>query len=97
MTHQEDLQRVASSKIFVSLLRSYAYQANNTFRSATPTTITRPRNEPKDEKKARKQAVKADRQARRIEKKATKEEYLSEAKHQIKSIINKEKTRLRKL
>jgi hypothetical protein len=97
MPHQEELQRVASSKIFVSLLHGYTYQANNTFRSATRMTISRPRNEPKDEKKTRKQAVKADRQARRIEKKATKEEYSSEAKHQIKGIINSEKTRLRKL
>jgi protein LTV1 len=65
--------------------------------SAIRETITRPRDESQEEKKARKQAVKADRQARRKDKKATKEQFSSEAMQQIKGIVNKEKTRMRKL
>ena len=43
-------------------------------------TITRPRNESKDSKKARKAAVKAERQTRRIEKKTTKQQFGAEVK-----------------
>ncbi|KAG6911350.1 hypothetical protein DXG01_001021 [Tephrocybe rancida] len=59
-------------------------------------TITRPRDESRDEKKARKAAVKAIRQARRIEKKTTTEQFGSELKIQKRTIANKEK-RLKKL
>ena len=60
-------------------------------------TVTRPRDESKEDKKARKQAVKAERQARRVDKKATKEQFSTEVKHQLKGIANKEKTKMRKL
>ena len=59
-------------------------------------TIFRPRNEPKEEKKARKAAVKAERQVRRAKKKLTKEEFGAEVKDQKKRIGNKE-LRLKKL
>ena len=59
-------------------------------------TITRPRGESKDDKKARKQAVKLEQQARRVDKKATKEQFSTEMKHQFKGIANKER-KLRKL
>jgi len=59
-------------------------------------TIARPRNESKEAKKARKAAVKADRQARRVEKKSTKEQFSAEVKDQKKRIVNKE-LRLKKL
>jgi protein LTV1 len=64
---------------------------------ATRTTITRPRAESKEDKKTRKQAVKAERQARRVEKKSTKEQFTAEMHSQTKSIANKEKTRMKKL
>ena len=60
-------------------------------------TVTRPRVESKEDKKARKQAVKVERQARRVDKKATKEQFSTETKHQLKGIANKEKTKMRKL
>jgi protein LTV1 len=60
-------------------------------------TITRPRDESPEEKKARKQAVKADRQARRLDKRFTKEQFSKELKNQMKGITNKEKTKMRKL
>jgi len=59
-------------------------------------TITRPRNESKELKKARKAAVKAERQTRRIEKKTTKQQFGAEVKDQKKRIGNKE-LRLKKL
>ncbi|KAG6846065.1 hypothetical protein H0H87_006429 [Tephrocybe sp. NHM501043] len=59
-------------------------------------TITRPRNESKDDKKARKAAVKSERQARRIEKKTKSEQFGSELKVQKGTIANKER-RLKKL
>ncbi|KAF9469714.1 LTV-domain-containing protein [Collybia nuda] len=59
-------------------------------------TITRPRDESKDERKTRKSAVKAERQARRMDKKATKEQFGAELKVQMRVIGNKEK-RLKKL
>ncbi|CAL1694244.1 unnamed protein product [Somion occarium] len=66
--------------------------------SSSPcTTITRPKNEAKEEKKMRKQAVKADRQLRRADKKATKEQFSSEVKNQIRTLSSKEKNKLRKL
>lgn len=60
-------------------------------------TIARPRGESKEDKKARKQAVKTERQARRVEKKSTKEQFSAEIHHQTKSLANKEKTRMKKL
>ncbi|KAF8807956.1 LTV-domain-containing protein [Phlegmacium glaucopus] len=59
-------------------------------------TITRPRNESKESKKARKAAVKTERQTRRIEKKTTKQQFGAEVKDQKKRIENKE-LRLKKL
>ncbi|EDR15863.1 uncharacterized protein LACBIDRAFT_301251 [Laccaria bicolor S238N-H82] len=59
-------------------------------------TIARPRNEDKEDKKARKTAVKAERQTRRAEKKTTKVQFGAEVKDQMKRIVNKEK-RLKKL
>jgi len=52
-------------------------------------TISRPRDESKEDKKARKQAVKAGRQARRVEKKATQEQFSAEMKHQAQGLANK--------
>ncbi|KAI0081128.1 LTV-domain-containing protein [Panus rudis PR-1116 ss-1] len=60
-------------------------------------TVARPKNESKEEKKMRKQAVKAERQARRVEKKITKEQFTAEAKKQVKTISQKESNQLRKL
>ncbi|KAG6842387.1 hypothetical protein C0991_007517 [Blastosporella zonata] len=59
-------------------------------------TITRPKDESKEDKKARKAAVKVERQARRIEKKTMSEQFGSELKLQMRTIANKEK-RLKKL
>ncbi|KAG5636973.1 hypothetical protein H0H81_006218 [Sphagnurus paluster] len=59
-------------------------------------TITRPRGESKEDKKARKAAVKAERQTRRADKKAVKEHFSAELKSQKRVIENKEK-RLKKL
>lgn len=53
-------------------------------------TITRPRNESIETKKLRKAAVKAKRQTRRTEKKATKQQFSAEVKVQKKRIGNKE-------
>ncbi|KAF9245715.1 Low temperature viability protein-domain-containing protein [Melanogaster broomeanus] len=61
-------------------------------------TITRHRNESKEDKKARKQAVKVERQTRRADKKATKEQFDAEVKHQAQGLSNKTKaSRMRKL
>ena len=60
-------------------------------------TVTRPRNESKDDKKVRKQMVKAEKQARRVEKKATKEEYDGERKTQLRVIADRDKPKMRKL
>ena len=62
------------------------------------TTVTRPKNESKEDKKARKQAVKAQRQERRVEKKATKEQFSNAIKQEVKVVAVKEKnTKIRKL
>lgn len=45
-------------------------------------TVTRPKGESAEDKKARKAAVKAERQARRVEKKGTKEAFGNEMKRQ---------------
>jgi protein LTV1 len=60
-------------------------------------TVIRSRDESKEDKKTRKLAVKAERQARRIDKKATKDRFSAEIMHQLKGIANKEKTRMRRL
>ncbi|KAH9858259.1 LTV-domain-containing protein [Lenzites betulinus] len=60
-------------------------------------TVARSKNETTEEKKARKQAVKAERHARRSEKKMTKESFSKEVKRQVQSLTDKEKTKVRKL
>ncbi|KAH9943989.1 LTV-domain-containing protein [Epithele typhae] len=60
-------------------------------------TITRSKNETAEEKKSRKQTVKAERQARRTDKKATKERFSKEVKQQAQSLTQKEQAKLRKL
>lgn len=61
---------------------------------AARVTIARPRDESKEEKKARKQAVKAERQGRRVEKKATKQEFNAAIKQQTHILAGKDvKTR----
>lgn len=66
--------------------------------SVVKQTISRPRDESKEDKKARKQAVKAERQVRRIEKKATQEQFSTEMKHQAQGLANKaQSSRTRKL
>ncbi|KAI0068032.1 LTV-domain-containing protein [Artomyces pyxidatus] len=60
------------------------------------TTVSRSREETPEEKKARKQAVKADKQVRRQEKKATKEHYSAAIKQQAQVLASKD-TRTRKL
>lgn len=64
---------------------------------AVRVTVTRPKNETADEKKARKQAVKAERHARRSDKKATKERFSKEVKQQARSLAQKEQSTMRKL
>ncbi|KAI1794003.1 LTV-domain-containing protein [Ganoderma leucocontextum] len=59
--------------------------------------VARPKNETADEKKARKQAVKVERQARRSDKKATKERFSKEVKQQARSLAQKEQSTMRKL
>ncbi|KAL6307649.1 Low temperature viability protein-domain-containing protein [Sparassis latifolia] len=63
----------------------------------TRVTVTRSRNESKEDKKLRKQAVKTKRQARRADKKATTEKFTTEASRQARMLVNKEKTKMRKL
>jgi len=61
-------------------------------------TISRPRDESKEDKKARKQAIKAERQVRRVEKKATQQQFSAEMKHQAQGLTNKTcSSRMRKL
>lgn len=68
------------------------------YRPVVKQTISRPRDESKEDKKARKQAVKAERQVRRIEKKATQEQFSTEMKHQAQGLANKaQSSRTRKL
>lgn len=67
------------------------------FRSAVKVTIARPRGESKEEKKARKNAVKEGRRDRRVEKKATRSEFTTELKKQQESAAQKEKSRMKKL
>jgi len=60
-------------------------------------TITRPRNESKEEKQLRKQAVKLERQTRRTEKKATQHQFSSERKRQLQILANTEGKGIKKL
>ncbi|KAK0505752.1 Low temperature viability protein-domain-containing protein [Armillaria luteobubalina] len=66
-------------------------------RTSRQTTVTRPRDESPESKKARKAAVKVNRAARRAEKKATKEEFGSEFKVQVKNVTTAGEKALRKL
>ena len=66
-------------------------------RPAARVTITRPKGESKEEKKARKNAVKDERRTRRVEKKATRTDFTTELKKQQKSAAQKEKSRIKKL
>lgn len=66
-------------------------------RSAVRVTITRPKGESKEEKKARKDAVKGERRNRRVEKKQTRAEFTTELKKQRKSAAQKEGSRMKKL
>lgn len=87
----DEHKQCKSHSLTLVLLSNYYYFP------AVRTTITRPRDESKEDKKARKQAVKTERQARRADKKATKEQFEAEIKHQLKGIGNKEKAKTRKL
>jgi len=60
-------------------------------------TVTRPKGESKDNKKARKNAVKEERRDRRVEKKATRTEFTTELRKQQKSAAQKQKSRVKKL
>jgi protein LTV1 len=61
-------------------------------------TITRHRDESKEDKKMRKEVVKVERQARRADKKATKEQFNAEIQHQAQGLSNKAKSsQMRKL
>lgn len=65
---------------------------------AAKVTVTRSKDESKEDKKARKQAVKAERQGRRQEKKANKQSFTAEAKHQAKRVsAESEASKVRKL
>ena len=64
---------------------------------ATRVTVSRQKNESKDEKRARKQAVKEERQTRRAEKKATKDQYTKEKIHQVRVTQNAPKKGIKKL
>lgn len=66
-------------------------------RSAVKVTITRPKEESKEEKRARKNAAKEERRDRRVEKKATRAEFTIELKKQQMSAAQKEKSRMKKL
>lgn len=68
-----------------------------TFPPATRITITRPKDESKEDKKSRKLAVKAERQARRVDKKANQERFSSEIKQQARRLSDNDKKKLRKL
>lgn len=65
--------------------------------SAPKVTVIRPKGESKEEKKARKNAVREERRTRRVEKKATRTEFTIELKKQQKSAAQKEKSRIKKL
>ncbi|KAJ3571563.1 hypothetical protein NP233_g3672 [Leucocoprinus birnbaumii] len=72
----------------------YDTETENTVNKRT--TISRPRNESKDDKKARKAAAKAEKQNRRAEKRETKEQFAAELKTQKQVLANKAQ-RLKKL
>lgn len=65
--------------------------------AAVRETVTRPRDETAEEKKARKQAVKDERHARRAEKKATKEAFASESRKRVKTLNAQDPGKTRKL
>lgn len=57
-------------------------------------TITRPKNESKEEKKARKDAIKAEKQVRRVDKKVNKAMFASAFKEQSRVIANQDERRV---
>lgn len=57
---------------------------------ARPPPVPRSRSETKEEKIARKQAVKADKQSRRVEKKSLKEAFIGERKSQIREQVGRQ-------
>lgn len=63
--------------------------ANSVYAAHKPITISRPRNESKEDKKARKSASKAEKQTRRMEKRATKEQFDVELKNQKRVLANR--------
>jgi protein LTV1 len=71
-------------------------EGGNKLRHLHSQTIARPRDESKEAKKVRKAVVKAERQARRADKKSTREQFGAEIKVQMKTIGNKER-RVKKL
>jgi len=60
-------------------------------------TVARPKGESKEDKKARKKAVKGERQQRRMEKKGNKETFAVERKNLERVITTREKAGIRKL
>ncbi|KAI5124132.1 hypothetical protein M0805_000943 [Coniferiporia weirii] len=70
---------------------------SETIRPTVHISVARPRNESKEEKRVRKQVVKEERQARRLEKKATKDQFSNEKKHQLQVLANLPKKGVRKL
>ena len=69
----------------------------NHYPPATRATISRPKNESKEDKRARKHAVKEERQARRADKKAMKETFSNEKKYQLHMLATTENKGMRKL
>ena len=80
---QDELRRK-----FVSLTCNSLF--TSCFLSAARITVSRPKNESKEEKKARKHAVKAERQERRAEKKSTKEQFAHAIKQEVRTAAVKE-------
>lgn len=65
---------------------------------ASRVTLVRPRNESKEDKKARKHAAKEERQTRRVEKKTTTAKFQSEYRQQAKSLAAREEaSKMKKL
>ncbi|KAG1813209.1 LTV-domain-containing protein [Suillus subaureus] len=93
-----DSQAPESRKARHRLQSVAEYEEDSREPSAAKQTISRPRDESKEDKKARKQVVKAQRQVRRVEKKATQDQFSTEMKHQAQGLANKaQSSRTRKL
>jgi protein LTV1 len=65
--------------------------------AAARVTVARQRDESKEDKKARKQAVKDQKKTRRTEKKVTQERFLAEFKQQSHALSQREARRVHKL